>query len=193
MKGITLFAAILGLAALSFDLPSVATTVDTTKSFIAWKGYKVTGQHNGKVMLKGGNLEFDNGVLKSGSFEIDMTTITCEDLPNGGERLVGHLKSEDFFGVEKFPVAKFATTKVFPVDTKGNYRITGNLTIKSTTKEIKFNAMVVEETGEKKATAKITIDRSDYDIRYGSGTFFENLGDKTIYDEFELEVTLVAK
>ncbi|MFN7118433.1 MAG: YceI family protein [Saprospiraceae bacterium] len=185
---LTLIAAI----AFAFTMPKEALKVDTNASYITWKGYKVTGQHYGKVKLKNGTLEYDNGKLTGGSFEIDMATITCEDLQGGGaDKLVGHLKSDDFFGVAKYPTAKFVITKIAEAKA-GEYRVKGDLTIKSTTKPISFNALVSEKEGKKVATATIKIDRSEYDVRFGSGSFFDNLGDKTIYDEFDLEVTLVA-
>jgi polyisoprenoid-binding protein YceI len=185
---LTLVAAI----TLAFTLPKEVLKVDTGASYINWKGYKVTGQHNGKVKLKGGSLTYDNGKLTGGNFEIDMTSITCEDLQGGGaQKLVGHLKSDDFFGVEKYPTAKFVITKVAEAK-PGEYRVKGDLTIKNTTKPVSFNALVTEKEGKKVATATIKLDRSEYDVRFGSGTFFDNLGDKTIYDEFDLEVNLVA-
>ncbi len=168
--------------------------VDVNSSSIVWKGYKVTGQHTGTVKVKNGNLTWDAGKLTGGSFEIDMNSITCTDLD--GEyagKLVGHLKSDDFFGSAKYPTAKFVINKAIPQDTKGNYKIVGNLTIKEKTNEVKFLAAVNESNGTVNASGKITVDRSDYDVKFGSGSFFDNLGDKTIYDEFDLQVSLVAK
>lgn len=168
--------------------------VDITSSNIVWKGYKVTGEHTGTVKLKNGNLQFADNQLTGGSFEVDMNTINCTDLE--GEyagKLVGHLKSDDFFGVSKYPTAKFVITRVIAQDTKGNYKVIGNLTIKETTKEIKFFVNLVEKDGKVTASGKLTIDRSEFNVRYGSGSFFDNLGDKTIYDEFDLAISLVAK
>ena len=120
--------------------------VNTEKSVITWKGYKVTGQHEGTLQIKNGNLDFEKGILKGGSFDIDMTSISTTDLSGGmAKKLDGHLKSADFFGVEKFPTAKFVITKVVSRGMDGDYKIIGNLTIKETTKEIKFNAKVTEE------------------------------------------------
>jgi len=175
---------------------SVATnyTVDTNASNIVWKGYKVTGEHAGNVKVKNGSLTMTDGKLTGGSFEVDMTSITCTDMQ--GEyagKLVGHLKSEDFFGVDKYPTAKYVITKAIPTDSKGNYKIVGNLTIKWTTKEVKFNANVSENAGVVTATGKITVDRSEFDVKFGSGSFFDGLGDKTIYDDFDLNVSLSAK
>lgn len=168
--------------------------VDPNASVIAWTGYKVTGKHTGTVKVKSGNLLMDNGKLTGGSFEIDMTTIKCTDLEGEyADKLVGHLKNDDFFGTAKYGTSKLVITRVAPQDTKGNYKITGNLTLKETTKEVKFFANVVENAGTVTASGKITVDRSEFDIKYGSGSFFDGLGDKTIYDEFDLQVNLVAK
>lgn len=198
MKRNTLFMVMMAIVAtigLAFTtVVSTSVNVNTAESYIVWKGYKVTGSHYGKVMIKNGELNFDDaGMLTGGGFEIDMTTITCEDLEGEwNQKLVGHLKSDDFFGVEKFPTAKFVITEVVSRGKPGEYKIVGDLTIKETTKEIKFNTVINEEAGKRVATADITIDRSEYNVRYGSGSFFDNLGDKTIYDEFELSVNLVA-
>lgn len=168
--------------------------VDVKSSNIVWKGYKVTGEHTGNVKLKNGSLQFADGKLSGGSFEVDMNSITCTDMQGEyGDKLIGHLKSEDFFGVDKYPTAKFTITRTIPQDTKGNYKIIGNLKIKESTQEVKFFANVSEQGGMVKATGTLKVDRSEYDIRYGSGSFFDNLGDKTIYDEFDLQVELMAK
>lgn len=182
--------AILAMAA------KVATnyTVDTQNSSIIWTGYKVTGKHTGTVKVKSGTLATDNGVITGGSFEIDINSITCTDME--GEyagKLVGHLKSDDFLGAASYPTAAFVITKAIPQDTKGNYKIIGNLTIKGITKEVKFFANAAEANGMINASGKITIDRSEFNMRYGSGSFFDGLGDKTIYDEFDLQVSLVGK
>ncbi|MEM1322944.1 MAG: YceI family protein [Bacteroidota bacterium] len=189
--------AALVFAGFAFTEPTtdaVALNVDTNASQVIWKGYKVTGSHEGTVQLKNGSLDYDNGQLTGGSFEIDMTTINCTDLQGDYKgQLEGHLKSADFFGVENYPTAKFVITKVISRGKPGDYKITGNLTIKETTKEVKFQTTVNESGAAKTAKGKLTIDRSEFDVRYGSGSFFDNLGDKTIYDEFDLEFTLVTK
>lgn len=187
------FSALIGL---SFTVnPGQLTTykVNTTDSNIQWKGYKVTGEHYGVINVQSGNLTFEDGVLKGGDFKINMTTIKVLDMQ--GEyagKLEGHLKSADFFGVEKFPTASFVITSVVPRGTPGDYKIVGNLTIKESTEEIKFMANVTEAEGKVTASANVQVDRSDYDVRYGSGSFFDGLGDKTIHDEFDLTIKLVA-
>ena len=171
----------------------VSHKIDTTASEVTWKGYKVTGEHTGTIALQSGNFEYDGETLVGGNFVIDMTTITCTDLEGAGAgKLVGHLKSADFFGIESHPTASFNITKVVSRGTAGNYKVIGDLTIKETTKEIRFNANVDFASGAPVATADITIDRSDFNVQYGSGSFFDNLGDKTIYDEFDLSLKLVG-
>lgn len=166
--------------------------VDTQKSTITWKGYKVAGSHEGTITLNNGDLEYTDGLLSGGSFEIDMTTMKVTDLKGGSaEKLLGHLKSDDFFGVNNYPTAKFVITKVAPQG-PDRYKVTGDLTIKDTTKPIKFITTTTEENGTITANAEIEVDRSEYDVKYGSGSFFSNLGDKAIYDNFDLNVTLVT-
>lgn len=169
--------------------------VDVSASKVNWKGYKVTGTHEGTVNVRKGELQFKQGVLTGGSFEVDMTSITCSDMQGEyATKLINHLKSEDFFNAAKHPTAKFEITKAVAYGTtSGNYKITGNLTIKEATKPLKFNAIVTQNAGQLAAEAKIIVDRSEFDVQYGSGSFFESLGDKTIYDEFDLNVKLVAK
>lgn len=193
-KGFNLMLAAIAFVAFSFTTIVVEKyTADVSKSEITWKASKVTGSHEGVVTLKDGGIEFTDGVLTGGSFSVDMTSLESTDLEGEWKgKLDGHLKSEDFFGVEKFPTSTFTITKVAPKGTPGDYKVTGNITIKETTKEIKFYAHVEDDGEMKVATADITLDRTDYDVRYGSGSFFKGLGDKTIYDDFNLTVKLVS-
>lgn len=160
--------------------------VKANESTVAWKAYKVTGSHTGTVDLKSGGLVFDNGILKGGEFIVDMTSITCTDLEGEyKQKLEGHLKSDDFFSVASYETAKLVFTNSKPSG-KNSYEVTGELTIKGITKPVTFDVSVYGS----KATATLKIDRAEYDVRYGSGSFFDNLGDKTIYDEFDLVVDL---
>lgn len=165
--------------------------VDTEASTIEWTGYKVTGSHTGMINLKEGSLEMVDGALVGGAFTIDMTSMTCTDLKGPmAKKLVGHLTSDDFFGTANFPTATFVITKVVPYGKDGSYKILGDLTIKETTKQIKFMTKIEKSDNGFTSSAKITVDRSEYDVKYGSGSFFDGLGDKTIYDEFELLLNL---
>jgi len=160
--------------------------VDVEKSTVTWKAYKVTGSHTGTVDLTSGVLEFEKDILTSGSFTVNMTSLVSTDLEGEYKgKLEGHLKSDDFFSVATHPTAKIAFTSVV-ANGKNSYEVTGDLTIKGITKPVTFDLSVYGS----KATASLKVDRAQYDVRYGSGSFFENLGDKTIYDEFELVVDL---
>lgn len=172
-----------------------ATTyqVDKSQSKLNWTGKKVTGQHSGTINVADGKLDIENNVLKGGNFSLDTRSIAVTDIKDAGgnAKLVGHLKSEDFFGVEKYPSANFVITKVTPTGS-GKYDVTGNLTIKGITNPITFPATVTVAGNKVSAKADIKVDRTKYNIRYGSKSFFEGIGDKAIYDEFDLAVELVA-
>lgn len=160
--------------------------IDTEESSIHWLGKKVTGQHDGTVNLDKGTLIFNGEKLVGGKFTVDMTSINTKDLEGEwADKLNGHLKSDDFFGTEKHPNAVLEFKKIAD---KGNgvYTVFADLTIKEITNPVNFNLTVKENS----ASTKLVIDRTKYGIKYGSGSFFENLGDKTIYDEFELDVNL---
>lgn len=185
------------LMALGFVNTNSETTIDgnITSSKVEWKGYKVTGSHYGTIDVKSGNLEMDaSGALTGGEIVIDMNTITTQDLTGEyADKLVGHLKSDDFFGVASHPTATLKITSVAAKGTPGDYKVKADLTIKGKTNPIKFYANIAEVDGKKVATANIKVDRTDYDVRYGSGSFFDSLGDKTIYDEFDINVKLNVK
>lgn len=179
--------AMLLILALSFMSFTTLTEkeVNIEKSKVNWKGYKVTGQHEGTINLKSGKLTFDGETLTGGSFVIDMPSISTTDLEGEYKgKLDGHLKSADFFGVEKFPTATLDFINVSGKD--GSYKVKANLTIKETTKAVEFSMTVKENT----ATANLEIDRTEYDIKYGSSSFFDGLKDKAIYDNFDLNVYL---
>ena len=160
--------------------------VDVEASTINWTGEKVTGSHNGTIELESGHLMMEDDKIVGGEFVMDMSTITVTDLSGENKgKLEGHLKSEDFFGIEKHPEAKLVITSA-AAKGNGKYGIVGDLTIKNETHPITFD---LEMNGDS-ASTQLTIDRSKYNVRYGSGSFFDNLGDKTIYDNFELDVEL---
>ena len=164
-------------------------TADTTKTKLLWLGEKVTGQHTGTINLQSGWVNWQDNKIVSGEFDINMTSLKETD---NNAQLLGHLKSDDFFGVAKFPVAKLVLTGSTPFD-KGSGVVNGNLTIKGVTNPIEFKATMQKKDEGTWFFANITVDRTKYNIRYGSGSFFDNLGDKTIYDEFKLKVNLLVK
>lgn len=173
----------------------VTYTVSTQESTITWIGKKITYNHTGTIQLVSGELTFDDQLLTGGDFVIDMTTLKDLDLADKSKnaKLTGHLKSEDFFNVEEFPRATFEITSVTAEETeKGNFMITGNLTIKGITHPNSFPAKITMSGSMVHVRAAIVFDRSKYNIRYGSGSFFDNLGDKIIYDDIEIGIELVA-
>lgn len=151
-------------------------------SQIVWKAYKVTGSHTGTIALKSGSLTFENDKLVGGEFIIDMPKIIATDLTGEyKDKLEGHLKSDDFFGVEKFPTSTLVFTSV-KSNGKNSYEVVGDLTIKGKTNPVTFVMAVYGN----KANASVKVDRAKYDVKYGSTSFFDNLADKAIYDEFDL-------
>lgn len=172
-----------------FTLQSFTVEKEDVKikdSALTWVGSKVTGSHEGTIKLKSGYLTLDNNNLVGGEFVIDMTTIVCTDLSGKGKASIeGHLKSDDFFSVDKFPTASLT---ILDVKKKGlgQYQVNANITIKGMTQEIMFDAEIKEKT----AIAKLVIDRTEFGIIYKSGNFFEELADKAIYDEFEMSIEL---
>ncbi len=167
--------------------------VEAKKSHLKWTGKKVTGKHFGKVQIKSGKLNFEGADLKGGEFEIDMTSITVDDITNKewNTKLLNHLKSDDFFSVDKHKTAKIAIKSV--TLGKGVYNVTADLTIKGITKPIYFDADIQQKKDGVEAKAKITINRTLWNVKYNSGKFFKDLGDKMIYDDVEIEVNLTAK
>ncbi len=181
------------MAAFTFGKQSVMKVLPD-KSKITWTGKKVTGEHTGNVKIKEGSVELTDTRISGGSFIIDMSSITCTDLTNEeyNQKLVGHLKSDDFFNTKKFPEAKLVITSATPIQ-KEEFTIKGQLTIKGKTLPVEFPANVITDGKILSATAKIEINRTQYDIKYGSGSFFDNLGDKAIDDIFHLNVNILAQ
>ncbi len=164
----------------------VKKTIKTNESKVVWKGYKVTGSHEGTIDIESGFLTFEDDKLVGGEFVVDMTSINTTDLEGDYKgKLDGHLKSDDFFGVENHPKATLVFTKV-EASGKNAYSVTGDLTIKGKTSPITFVLSIYGN----KATASLKVDRTTYDVRYGSTSFFDGLKDKAIYDEFDLVTDL---
>ena len=169
-------------------------TADPTATQITWTGKKLGKEHVGTIGLKEGYISIEKNAITGGEFLVDMTTIKNTDIQdekmNG--MLVGHLKSDDFFGVEKYPASKLILTGGSRF-VNGTANVKGIMTIKHASHPVEFTVKETAVGGVKTYTAVITVDRSLYDVRYGSGKFFTDLGDKAISDDFTLEVTLVAK
>ncbi len=185
---------VLGLSTLFAAAEFVApATVSKTESQVRWEASKVTGTHWGYVPLKNATLDYSGGKIKGGSFDMDMVNLTVEDLTDAKSKgsLTGHLKSDDFFSVEKFNTATFKITEAKSSNGK-DYTITGNLTIKGIVQKVSFPAVVAVAGKKVTATGQIKFDRTKFDIKYRSGSYFEDLADKMIYDEVKLDVKLVA-
>lgn len=183
----------IGFSAFTGKEKKSVMSVNVPESKVVWLGKKVTGEHTGTINIASGDLEFSDNKLSGGSFEIDMSSIANSDIENEEykQKLVGHLKSDDFFGVEKYPTSTLVIKNV-EAKSANKYHVNGEITIKGITKSIEFPVEVSLVDSKASASATITIDRSEFDVKYGSGSFFEGLGDKMIYDDFTLNVTLVA-
>ena len=165
------------------------STINTENSTVEWVGKKIGGQHEGLINIKDGSLELNNDQLVGGYFTLDMKSITCTDLEDEGynKKLVGHLNSDDFFGVDQFPEATFEiTTATKFVESEAS--ITGMLTIKGKSESITFDVI----RNENIYTATINVDRSKFNVRYGSASFFDSLGDNVIDDIFILDISLTV-
>jgi polyisoprenoid-binding protein YceI len=160
--------------------------IPVTSATIEWKGYKIAYERWGTIELERGELDFEEGTLTGGNFVVDMTSIEVTSLEGGKKAsLEKHLRSDDFFGVEQYPSATMVITAV--EQTESEYIVTGDFTIKGQTHPVIFPMTI----NGNKATAKVKIDRSKYNVRYGSDSFFDNLGNRVIYNEFDLNVTLI--
>ncbi|MBT3419442.1 MAG: YceI family protein [Candidatus Magasanikbacteria bacterium] len=178
------------------DVSEVSYAVSTETSRLEWTGTKVVGTaHNGLVRASSGTiLVGEDNTIVSGEVTIDMSTMECIDLEgDGAESLIGHLSGPDFFDIEKFPTSKFALTSVEKNESEDNaYTITGNLTIKDVTKELVTPAIITfSETGLV-GDATFSIDRTEWNLVYGSGKFFKGLGDNVIDDSIAFTLHLEA-
>jgi polyisoprenoid-binding protein YceI len=163
------------------------------QSNIDWTGRKITGAHNGIIAIKEGTLVLNEGKLTGGKFVIDMTSIKILDItdPVTNAQLAGHLASEDFFASEKYPEALFIITSAKRKE-NDTYIIHGDLTIKSITYPVTFDATVNVNGDQLIATGKLVIDRTKYGMKFRSGNFFKDLGDTLIYNDFDLHVSITA-
>ncbi|MFL2995672.1 MAG: YceI family protein [Cytophagales bacterium] len=161
--------------------------INPDQSIIVWTGREVTtSKHFGNIYFASGQFEVKSGLISSGEFVVDMTTIDNQDLPEERRpRLEAHLKSDDFFSVESHPTALLSILSSESMS-EGKWLVSGELTIKTFTHPVEFE-MLNSNDGWK---ANLVFDRSKYEVKFRSGTFFENLGDKLIYDDIELAINL---
>lgn len=198
MKKSTLLAAFaIGILLVSSNIDKVTVLdVKPEASKIEWFAEKVTGSHNGLVSLKEGKMEIDGEQIVGGSFVIDMTSINTTDLDgNMKDKLDSHLKSEDFFNSKEYNTAEFVIAETKKMTSKDgfNTEMIGQLTIKGISHPISFPANVKITDGKLAAYGEMVVDRTKYDIKYKSASFFESIGDKAIMDEFTLKVSIGAK
>jgi len=162
--------------------------IENETSYVTWTGREVsTSYHYGTIDLASGQFELSEGLISSGEFVVDMTTIKNQDLPSESaqNRLENHLKSNDFFSVEAYPTAKISISQS-EIISNGKWLVLADLTIKNFTHPIEFEMINSIEGWN----ASLVFDRSLYEVKFRSGTFFEMLGDKMIYDDIELEINL---
>ena len=167
---------------------SIKKDIDISKSTVKWVGKKVTGSHEGNISIKEGHIHFDDNAFTGGNIVIDMSTIECTDLDGDSKQNIeNHLSSDDFFGVKKYPTANLEVINAEKIKySKNKYRVKGILEIKNIKNDVEFEVVIDNSL----AKVELVIDRTKYDIKYGSGSFFDNLGDKMIYDDFNLSVSL---
>ena len=194
MKKIT-FLLVVALAIFSFTTPHIDNyTTDNKKSNVKWTGSKVIGDsHYGNISISKGTIMMDHGKLVAANFVIDMKSMTCTDIESEkyNQKLIDHLKNDDFFDVEKFPTAEFTmiTSKKIA---EGKHSVTGELSVKNFKDIVKREVDVTERNNTLSASGKFNFDRTKFDVIYGSGTFFDNLGDKAINNEVSIQFNIVA-
>ncbi len=161
--------------------------IKAAESKLIYVGKKITGEHTGQVKIKSGHLNFKGDVLVAGEFEVDMTSINNTDIDDKDMlgKFISHITSPDFFDTQKFATSNLKITSA-KKDKGDSYNITADLTIKGQTAPVTFTATVTKNA----ASANIVFDRTKYGIKYKSGKFDPGLGDKLIYDDVNLTVTL---
>ena len=191
----------IALAGLLFSLAIFASasvkrvyTIDPAQSKLKWTGRKIGGMHWGHVRLQQGQLEFQDANFVGGSFVVDMSSLDVQDIKKASSNkdLVDHLKSADFFNTTEHKTAQLKITKVTPTGKGGVFDVEADLTIKGTSKGVKFQMTVSPSEGGIRGVSNLKFNRTHYGIKYKSSSFFKNLGDKVIYDDVEVAAELVA-
>lgn len=187
-------ALVLMLLGISVTLNATEYVVDKATSKVKWEAKKVTGKHNGSILFENGLVSVTDSKISGGTFVINMKSIADEDISDAGmkAKLMGHLASDDFFSIEKFPESKMVIKKATLI-AGDDYHFLADLTIKGITNPIEFNAKVTVNGDKLNAEGVITVNRTLFGIKYGSGSFFQGLGDKVIYDDFTLTFSVIAQ
>jgi polyisoprenoid-binding protein YceI len=187
MKTMKLLSVFLLAISISISVSAQKSEIDMNRSVVNWTGKKIGGSHDGEIKISNGYFELKDGNILNGMVVMDMNSITNNDLKDEGynQKLVGHLKSDDFFGVEQYPTATFQVSQASKFR-NGKATVWGVLTIKGKSENISFD---VHKKGSE-YTSQIRVDRSKFNVRYGSNSFFDNLGDKAIDDMFILDIRI---
>jgi polyisoprenoid-binding protein YceI len=199
MKKVILALAVVALSATGAfaQLKDGKFNIDYKTSTINWYATKATGKHDGTVRVSSGQVTVAGGNVTAGKVKVDMNSIAVTDIKDAetNANLVNHLKSPDFFEVAKFPDANFEVTSVTAKADKatGNtHVVNGKMTIKGIAQEVSFPAKVTGTDASLTINGTLVLDRSKFDIRFGSETFFGSLGDKAISNDMKLVVNLIA-
>ena len=168
--------------------------IQQSSSNVNWTGKKVLGLHTGNISIANGYIEITDNNIVSGEIQIDMTSIVITDIPDKKthQDFFNHLLNDDFFSVDKFKTSKLVILNSNNLE-NNKFRINGILTIKDISHTVSFIATVEVFTNSLHTLGEIIIDRTLYNIRYGSGKFIDNLGDKLIYDDFILQFKLIGQ
>lgn len=168
--------------------------IQTSSSTVNWTGKKVLGLHTGSINIANGFIDIIDNAIAGGEIQIDMTSIVITDIEDKKthDEFLAHLLNDDFFSVDQFKTAKLTITGSSKIEAN-KFKIDGNLTIKDITHPLSFTATAEVFTDFLHSLGEIVIDRTLYNIRYGSGKFIDNLGDKLIYDDFVLQFKLVGQ
>jgi polyisoprenoid-binding protein YceI len=168
--------------------------IQKQSSTVNWTGKKVLGLHTGTIDITRGSVEINHGVIQDGDIAIDMTSLKITDIDDAKthQDFKSHLWNDDFFSIDKFESSRLKITAGTLIGTN-EYKLSGLLTIKEVTQPITFNARIEIFAGSLYSTGEISVDRTLYNIRYGSGKFIDNLGDKLIHDEFVLQFKLIGQ
>jgi len=176
----------------TLSLSSGDYIMDNDNSSIKWTGRELsTKSHYGSLQMKNGSLTVNTDGTINGIIKIDMTTIDCEDLQGRSKAsLERHLRSDDFFSVESHPIATLTFKSEGGIGAGNKLAFNGDLEIKGISHPISFESELKSVDPKVSALVDMTFDRSKYNVRFRSGTFFQNLGDKLIYDDIEISVDI---
>jgi polyisoprenoid-binding protein YceI len=170
------------------DDAGVVYELDTEASTLEWAAYRFTGSgHTGTVGIADGYMAYTDDALQQGEFVIDMTSITESE---GNERFLQHIRSDDFFTVDRYPTSTLLVNEI--TTENGTSVVNGELTIRGITNEVSFPATIERSEDELNASAEFEIDRTKWGVVYDSGSVFKQLGDRAIEDEitYKLDIEL---